>query len=210
PPFGHSIAGWSTPVKAHRRWERGLSRRRNLRLASPLGMAAREFELRPTRGPRSSRRLDRFGLAGGLLRFGRHQLVALRAHAEARQPRLLHELVAEGIAERRGRPHEEAATLRVLHYRWPDRAVKPGAEARFAPGFLLALRRVLAELLRRRLRLHPLHRRARSASERSASDRMDSYNRPHAHSVRNVGLGQLLQGQAGARAARPALPLGRG
>src|SRR2546427_11362013 len=142
---------------------------------------------------------------GGLDRLRRHQLVALRAHAEARQARLLHELVAEGIAERRGRPHEEAATLRVLHYRWPDRAVKPGAEARFAPGFLLALRCVLAELLRRRLRLHPLHRRARSASERSASDRMDSYNRPHAHSVRNVGLGQLLQGQAGARAARPAL-----
>src|SRR3989441_246070 len=150
----------------------------------------------------AGRRLRRGGLD--------HQLVALRAHAEARQARLLHELVAEGIAQRRGRPYEEAATLRVLHQRRPDRAVKPGAEARFAPRFLLAPRRVLVELLRRRVRLHPLHRRARSGGERGASDRMDSYNRPHAHSVRNVGLGQLLQGQAGARAARPRLPLDRG
>src|SRR6266851_6922471 len=97
-----------------------------------------------------------------LLRLDRHQLVALRAHAEARQARFLHELVAEGIAERRGRPDEKAAALRVLHHRWPDRTVKPGAEAGFAPRFLLAPRHVLVELLRRRLRLHPLHRRARS------------------------------------------------
>src|SRR5216684_5069558 len=111
-----------------------------------------------------------------LLRLRRHQLVALRAHAEARQARFLHELVAEGITERRGRPHEDAATLRVLQHRGPDRAVKPGAEARFAPRFLLALRRVLVELLRRRVRLHPLHRRACSGEERGASDQMGSYN----------------------------------
>src|SRR3977135_3864738 len=88
-----------------------------------------------------------------LLRLDRHQLVALRAHAEARQARFLHELVAEGIAESRGRPDEEAAALRVLHHRWPDRTVKPGAEARFAPHFLPVLGLRLCQPLPRPLPL---------------------------------------------------------
>src|SRR5688572_27421346 len=71
------------------------------------------------RGPRRSRvtgspATRRAARAGSLLRsrlvlFHRHQLVALRAHAEVREARFLHELVAEGVVGAGLRPDEKAA-----------------------------------------------------------------------------------------------------
>src|SRR5260221_14795156 len=118
-------------------------------------MAKARSELRPAGARGSAGRLDRLRLAllavaldvFRLGLFDRLQLVAFGAHAELREAVFLEVRIAERIARGPVRPSHDRAARRIPEEDRRERPVVPRAQPRLAPRFLLAVHRVVAQLL---------------------------------------------------------------